>query len=300
MTVNMPGGIAVTYDFSRPNLSTSYRHGTVTLASLSGTWTYSTNGVVGTQMRRVVQTPTGGIREYTFVSSVYNEIYYIFQYKDENGMTTRFERDEYDRVTRVEYPEGNSESWVYDDRGNILTWRVSAKPGSGLPDRVTMAVFPTSCVNPKTCNQPTSVTDPNGNTTDYTYDPVHGGVRTVTGPAVSGVRPQVRSTYVQRYAWILGPSGALAPAASPIWLLASTSTCRTSAATGNPASPCAAAGDEVRTDFDYGPDASPNNLLLRGEIVTAGGQSLRTCYGYDRFGNRISETRPNAEMTSCP
>jgi YD repeat-containing protein len=60
------------------------------------------------------------------------------------------------------------------------------------------------------------------------------------------------------------------------------------------------AGDEVLTTYDYGPDSGPNNLFLRGRVVTADGQSLRTCYTYDRFGNRISETLPRAGLTSCP
>ena len=64
--------------------------------------------------------------------------------------------------------------------------------------------------------------------------------------------------------------------------------------------------DEVLTQFDYGTgDATHgNNLLLRGQTVTStdGGTTttLRTCYGYDAYGNRISETQPNANLSSCP
>ncbi len=79
-----------------------------------------------------------------------------------------------------------------------------------------------------------------------------------------------------------------------------TSTCRTSAATGNPAAPCATAGDEVRTTYDYGPDSGPNNLLLRGTLMTGAGVSSRICYGYDAQGRRISETSPRAGLASCP
>ncbi|MEA3030032.1 MAG: hypothetical protein QOG13_1357, partial [Sphingomonadales bacterium] len=86
----------------------------------------------------------------------------------------------------------------------------------------------------------------------------------------------------------------------PVWLRTATSSCRTSAATGNPAAPCASAGDEVRTQYDYGPDSGPNTLLLRGQTVSADGVTLRTCYGYDTFGRRISETQPLANLASCP
>jgi YD repeat-containing protein len=56
----------------------------------------------------------------------------------------------------------------------------------------------------------------------------------------------------------------------------------------------------VVTAFDYGPNAGPNSLLLRGMAVTSGGVTLRTCYGYDQEGRKISETAPNANLTSCP
>jgi YD repeat-containing protein len=39
---------------------------------------------------------------------------------------------------------------------------------------------------------------------------------------------------------------------------------------------------------------------LRGMTVTADGQTLRTCYGYDVNGRKISETQPLANLTACP
>jgi YD repeat-containing protein len=78
------------------------------------------------------------------------------------------------------------------------------------------------------------------------------------------------------------------------------STCRS----GNPSGAgCAlGAGDEVVTDYDYGPDAAANNLLLRGQSVTADGTTLRTCFAYDGLGRKISETSPNgtAGLAACP
>lgn len=44
----------------------------------------------------------------------------------------------------------------------------------------------------------------------------------------------------------------------------------------------------------------PNNLILRGTVVDAGGLSLRTCTSYDALGNKISETKPRAGLASCP
>jgi hypothetical protein len=149
------------------------------------------------------------------------------------------------------------------------------------------------------CNKPLSEIDANGNQTDFTYDQAHGGILTVTGPAVNGIRPQTRSAYVQRQAMIRNASNAIVATGVPIWLLSQTSTCRTGAASGNG---CAIAGDEVITTYDYGPATGANNLLLRGVVVDAGGLNLRTCYRYDTLGNRISETRPEGTtaLTACP
>jgi YD repeat-containing protein len=138
-----------------------------------------------------------------------------------------------------------------------------------------------------------------GNETDYVYDPQHGGVLSITSPAdANGIRPQSRFAYVQRYAWFLNASGQMVRSTDPVWKLASQSVCRSGAAAAGGG--CAIPGDETLTTYDYGPDSGPNNLWLRGEVVTAGGVSRRTCYTYDRRGNRISATSPRAGLTSCP
>ena len=136
-----------------------------------------------------------------------------------------------------------------------------------------------------------------GNQTDYTYDAAHGGLLTETGPAVNSIRPQKRYSYIQRYAWI--KSGASwVQVATPIWVLTSESSCKTSAWTGSACS--AGASDEIVTAYDYGPNSGPNNLLLRGTTVTADGITRRTCFGYDEFGRKMSQTTPNTNLGSCP
>lgn len=205
-------------------------------------------------------------------------------------------------VASATSPEGDRTEYTYDGRANVTSARKRAKPGSGLADIVTSAAYPVTCTNRVTCNQATSRIDARGNQTDSTYDPVHGGLLTETGPAsASGQpRPQTRLSYAQRYAWIANGSGGFMQAASPVWVLTAKSLCKTSAATGNASAPCAVAGDEVRTTYDYGPNSGPNNLLLRGIVEDAGGLNLRNCYGYDNLGRKISETRPRAGLTSCP
>jgi hypothetical protein len=197
-------------------------------------------------------------------------------------------------------PEGDGVGYVRDARGNPIETHIVAKTGSGVADIVSTALYPTSCANFLTCNKPIWARDAKGNQTDFTYSPDHGGVLTQTGPAdVNGIRPQTRYTYVQRYAWILNSTGTYVHADGPIWLLDSESFCRASAATGNPSAPCAG-NDEVKASYEYGPDSGPSNLYLRGKAVTADGVTLRTCYGNDRNGRRISETSPRGSGFSCP
>jgi hypothetical protein len=223
--------------------------------------------------------------------------------------------DGYMRFLRRRYPEGNEVTAAYDGRGNLNLVRQIPKAGSDLPALQASAVYPASCTSAdrRSCNRPTSTTDRNGNTTDYTYDPAHGGVLTETGPwvptrqndgSIASVRPQKRYEYAQRTAWISNGAGGYVQAATPVWLPVRERSCRTTAASG---SGCAGgAADEIVTDYDYGPNSGPNNLLLRGTAVTAdGGPGLglvtrRTCYSYDANGNRISETQPNANLASCP
>lgn len=191
------------------------------------------------------------------------------------------------RITTGQIRGGPAMTFSYDARGNILS------------NGIASAGYDAACANIVKCNKPNWVKDAAGNQADFTYDTTHGGVLTETLPAdASGLRAQKRYTYVQRHAWFLNASGVMTRSTEPIWVLASMSFCKTStAAVGGG---CTAAGDEVVTTYDYGPDSGPNNLWLRGTVVTANGQSLRTCYGYNKFGDKISETSPRAGLAVCP
>lgn len=207
--------------------------------------------------------------------------------------------DAMNRVYRVS-KDGWVKDYTYDARGNV-TQEVTTPGGTGQGTLTISAAYPVSCTNYATCNKPTSVTDPNGNVTQLTYDAAHGGVLTKTSPAdETGLIAQTRYQYVQRAAVYYNDSGVMAPDPSPIWLLSRESMCKSSNWTGTA---CAAgAQDEIVTDYDYGPTTGPNNLLLRGVAVTADGTTRRTCYSYNEFGDRISETQPSGttQLTSCP
>lgn len=197
-------------------------------------------------------------------------------------------------------PEGNSEAYTYDGYRNRTQVDRTPKSGSGLSHVITSATFGncTAFSNLLACNQPTATVDARGNQTDYTYSSTHGGVLTVSAPAdANGIRAVTRYAYAQRYAWISNGSGGYVQAASPIWVKTEERTCRTTATVSGA---CAGgSSDEVVTAYDYGPDSGPNNLLLRGVTVTADGTTLRTCYTYDGYGRKISETKPLGTGSSC-
>jgi YD repeat-containing protein len=205
-------------------------------------------------------------------------------------------------VTAAVRPAGNVNSYGYDGRGNLQT--VTQIPltvnGSDSTPLVTNANYPSTCTNIITCNKPTWVKDPKGNQTDFTYDPTHGGLLTETDPAdATGIRPQKRLTYVPRNAWYLNSSGAMTKDTNAIWVLSSESICRKGAPAAS-GTGCSLANDEVVTAYDYGPDSGPNNLILRGKTIAADGETLRSCFGHDKQGNKIWETSPNANPSSCP
>jgi hypothetical protein len=197
-------------------------------------------------------------------------------------------------------PEGIRTYLTYDGNNNLTQARRVAKAGSGLADIVTSSTYG-SITNPVVAAKPTSTTDARGNVTHYVWHPVHGGLlsETLPAPTPGAPRPQTRHEYAQRHAWVSNGTGGYVQAGPLIWVRTATSICRTSAATGDPASPCATPGDEVRTTYEYGPDGAPNNLQLRGTAVHADGQVRRSCTGYDSQGRAISATSAGAGLGQC-
>ncbi len=250
-----------------------------TVAGVTSNYTYSTNA--GANEKTVVRTKAGNPETYVF----YLDLNLLKSYTDNLSNTTIYTRDSEGRVTRITYPEGNYRELIYDGRGNIEETRIVAKPGSGLTNIVTTAEYPTSCTNTVTCNKPTQTTDANGKQTDYTYDPTHGGVLTVTAPAApNGVRPQTRFTYAQKSAYYKNASGTIV-AGPAKWVLTETASCQTSAS-------CANGADEVRTTIDYGATGAANNLLPVS--VTTGDNNITstTTTAYNENGDVISVDGP--------
>lgn len=221
--------------------------------------------------------------------------------KGSDGAFTSFSSEATGHIVYQE-KDGVRRTYTYDGRGNVTEKRVRPRVGSGQPDQVWTAGYALTCSNLKTCNRPLWTRDPAGAQTDYTYDSAHGGVLTVTSPADSnGVRREIRHEYIERQPWLKSATGGYT-AGPPIWLLARTRTCISSATVNGV---CAAGPlDEVVTEYDYGGSVGPNNLLVRGVAVTAANHSNqiethRTCFGIDRQGRKISETAPRAALATC-
>ena len=204
-------------------------------------------------------------------------------------------------LDHVIFPEGNKTQYTYNDNNSLIEVKQIPRPGSGEPVITQSQTFSAgTCANRKTCYQPTSVIDGRGNVTNYTYHAQSGQIATVTQPADNnGVRPQTRHRYTQKYAWYKNENGTLQRADTPIWLLTETSTCLTDAPSNynDVNSGCSKSNDEVITQYDYGPDNQANNLWLRGVKVIHGSDSRLTCYTYDQYGNRVSETQPEGTKT---
>ncbi len=186
-------------------------------------------------------------------------------------------------MERIVAPGGQEIEYTYDSRSNITEMRRVAASGSGLADLVQSATYPTSCSNPVTCNQPTSTTDTAGNTTDYTYDATHGGLRTVTAPAVGGDRPRTEIFYGTRRAYYKLTSGGSITAGDQIYLPTRVSSCRTGGAGS-----CYTTTTERRMTLYYGlQNGTANNLHQRNETVRLGDGTLAqtTTYAHDEFGN---------------
>jgi YD repeat-containing protein len=215
----------------------------------------------------------------------------LLSYADTEEGTLRFEATARNFPSKFEKISGPEERYQYDTRGNLTKIE-------HLVDQVYVthmqAQYPASCTaaTRKTCNQADWIADANGNTTQYTYHAASGYVATVTAPPdQNGKRAQTRYEYTQKSARYFNNAGTRITG-TPIWMKTAERSCINSSYSQGA---CAGA-DEVVTRFEYDND----NLLMTGMTVTGPqGVTLRTCYQYDRFGNQIGKTTPNANRTSC-
>jgi YD repeat-containing protein len=201
-------------------------------------------------------------------------------------------------LVEADFPEGNKYTAYYGPFNAIpMGERMQAKPGSGLADQVVTRSFDATLASGVAVAKPTAQTDPNGNTTNWTYTNF-GEVATEMAPApTSGAaRPLKVTTYVQKYAYVLS-GGTLVPSGGPLWMISTETQCQTVAGSSTPT--CDSGAPQMVTTYEYGADGTVDNLLLRGVAATADGQTRRTCYGYDSYSRKISTTTPRAGSAAC-
>ncbi|HYG27019.1 MAG TPA: hypothetical protein VD906_08940, partial [Caulobacteraceae bacterium] len=119
-----------------------------------------------------------------------------FRFIDELGRTTSAAYDGRGRVLSYTYPEGDQETFAYDARNNTTQLTKTAKPGSPL------APISISATWHATWNKPTSITDPRGYVTDFTYFASGAGkslMATAARPDPDGTGPLARPVYSFTY-----------------------------------------------------------------------------------------------------
>jgi RHS repeat-associated protein len=265
LTTNSPGDRLL--GVRRPgsasdNISYSYTTGTVSSATKDGVTNTYSRSVIGSI---VTETITNPLSQQTVVITDLNKGRPT-SFKNGLNKTWSYAYDSNSRLAQVVAPELNSVTYGYDGRGNVTTTTRHAK-SNGVPDIVTSATFDATCTNVVKCNKPNSTTDAKGNVTDYTYDPTHGGVATITSPApiLGGTRPQTRNSYSQ----VTSASGDLA------YMLTGVSACQTG-------SSCAGTADETKTTTVY------NSNLLATSVTSGNGTgtlAATSTMTYDARGN---------------
>jgi RHS repeat-associated protein len=272
------GGVsAIRFPSSPSNdVTVAYSSGkvsSVTAAGVTTTYSYSDAGNIRTTTVTRGSNPSGNYK-FDLTKLV------MTWHQNEAGHVTQYTYDPSNRPFRVTMPEGNFVEYGYDARGNVTNINEGPKPsiGGGYIYRF-IAGYDAPCTVAVKCNRPNWTKDAKGNQTDYTYDPTHGGVLTVTAPepTTGAVRPQTRTTYVQvNSSGVEGSVGVFKPK--------TISACQTSAS-------CAGTTDEAKTTFGYG---NNQNVASVTAALGTGSVSATTAFTYDAAGNVTSVDGPQS------
>ena len=208
---------------------------------------------------------------------------------DALGRSWTFNHDSKGRVIAATSPAGQNYQYLYDSRGNLTTATLTPS-GGGTPITLQSLVYPSSCTNPVTCNKPTASTDPRGNTTNFEYDPIHGGLTKILAPAVGGIRPTTVISYSTLSATYLGGSGAFLSNPSSIYRPTVTSFCRT-------AQYCNGTANELKvtTVYENASGGARSNVRPVSQTMATGEGTLSnsTAITYDIKGNVLSLDGPS-------
>lgn len=282
--------VRVDYPQNVGNKTISY-NGSGKVASVSdpyGTWTYryTSGDTFGTT---TVTAPDGSEESISYNK----EKGYVTEHRDQLQRVTRYDYDASHRLVRVVFPEQNSLEFAYDDRGNIIRKTTWPKPGGGSP-LVESASYPVSCADPIRCNLPTAIEDARGNRTELEYPaPETTILRDFSSRAIASYPWGTRQpSQIRRPAPGAGQAAPRIVNSYKAGVLTRSAECMTLSA-------CQSGPDEVVTTYEYGGTEATTRLLF-GKVVSWNGKTLRTCYGYDDQGRRVSETPATAQLTACP
>ena len=221
----------------------------------------------------------------------------ILRDTDALGRPTSYTHDGSGRVTSIIAPEGNKVEFDHDSRGRVIETRHVDENGSAVI--TTSATYPAldgalpwACANPVTCDRPLTSTDANGKVTNYTYDPVHGGLTLIQRPAdPNGIRPTTAITYANQRANYYISASVHEQSSQPIKKPRYIRTCRTAAS-------CVGSPNELVVEMLYHPTVGePSNPRVSSSIRRTGNSSLRavTSYKYDHLMNVIEVDGPLTE-----
>jgi hypothetical protein len=201
-----------------------------------------------------------------------------------------FEANRRNLPSEVRRHTGLTDVLAYTPRGNLQ--KITS---NGVVTGRAVYTYENDCANlPAICNQPTSTFDAKNNETGYAYHQPSGQILRVTPPAdQNGKVAQIRYDYQQLRARYFDDAGNLVDG-DPIYLKVAERHCHDSNYASNDHAATCLGGDEVVKRFIY----NHPNLLLTSVATTAAGKTLRTCYQYDVYGNKIGETQPKG-ASSC-
>ncbi|MCZ7570272.1 MAG: hypothetical protein M5U01_17040 [Ardenticatenaceae bacterium] len=241
-----------------------------------------------------------------------NEWGSVTEVTDAAGKSTRYERDERNRITRATLPSGRCIEYTYDEKGNRLSESHMGPSQCALApaDRDPAQIQTWTYTYEPRFNQLKSATDPLSNTTRFLYDYDVGGgeagkLAEVRYPTVADengtlITPTVRYAYnawgqmeaitdergtATRFIYTQGTADEAADGGNPLFAPGVTPV--PGLLTKVVEDEAGIAQTTMRKDFD----AAGNPRILVG-AACCGGQGPETHYAYDAWGRVVSMTDP--------
>jgi len=246
------------------------------------TWTYS----YPTSKKTIVTNPDNTTRTYEYEPREGG----VRKFTDETNKVWNYTYNDLGILQLITAPEGNKTDYDYDSFDRIIRVKDLPKANSGNPVQTTTYQYTSGCSYQSWCNKPVAIIDPENNRTDITYHNTYGVPRDITEPSVNGVRRTVRRDYALRTPKIKNSAGNIVNASVKKLVKVSEKRCRNGAMSNGNCS--LGAEQELLTLYDFGTNSGGDNIFLFGQTLRSTEGDLTTCYTYNEFGRRVSETLP--------